>query len=76
MTKTSAVVSIDNESHVWGHGPLGELLDGVVYHRRGTFYYQTFRGHQASGSRLSGVLNIVATDLGYSGATVLPAVSG
>lgn len=66
-----ASVSVDENGHVWGHGVLGELLDGTVYFSQGEYHYVTFRGIHGFGSRLTSVFNVVAKELGYTGATLL-----
>jgi hypothetical protein len=64
-------ISVDENANVWGHGVLGELADGRVWAEQGHFHYETFRGVHYAGTKLMAVLNAVAHELGYSGATLL-----
>jgi hypothetical protein len=68
-----AAVSIDEDSNVWGHGVLGELLDGRVWFDQAEreYHYQTFRGIHVAGRKLQPVINMMAEAFGYSGATLL-----
>jgi hypothetical protein len=68
-----ASISVDEQGNVWGHGVLGELLDGTIWFERkeGEYHYQTFRGVHVAGRKLTSVFNVLAQQLGYTGATLL-----
>lgn len=68
-----ATLSVDSHGYVWGHGVLGELLDGAVWFDKptGEYHYETFRGVHVAGRKLTSVFNLLAQQLGYTGATLL-----
>lgn len=66
---TTAVVSLNDKSEVWGHGD--ERLDGIVLFSRGKFSYSTWRGKSGESTSLIDALADVATQLGYPGGAAL-----